>query len=151
MNKRAIVILYAGADKSPGYDVIESLANIIVAAGLSVPELIEIKDFDSDSICKAIIAKSTAECKGQSVESELIKQSIIYFVEKYKHLSDSKKGAQILSDALHGYNNPTTEDQIAFKEAMDTIISNKTKAVRLGMAKRYVDMITYVYEIVKSA
>lgn len=149
MNKHAIVILYSGSDRDPEYDVIESIASVITQAGLAVPELIEIKHFDSDSIGKAIIAKSTVECKGQSVESELIKQSIIYFVEKYKYLSDPRKGAQILTDALHGYNNPVTEDQIAFKKAMDTIVSNKTKAMKLGMAKRYVEMITYAYEVIK--
>lgn len=146
MNKHAIVILYSGSAQDPGYDVIESLANVIVSAGLSVPELIEIKHFDFDSIGKAIISKST---KVNSVDTELIKQSIIYFVEKYKHLSDPRKGAQILIDALHGYNNPVTEDQIAFKKAMDTIVSNQTKAIRVGMAKRYVEMITYAYEVVK--
>ena len=149
MNKHAIVILYSGSVQDPGYDVIESLANVIVSAGLSVPELIEIKHFDSDSIGKAIIAKSAVHCKENSVESELIKQSIVYFVEKYKHLSDSKKGSYILTDAFHGYKNPVTEDQIAFKKAMDTIVSNQTKAVKMGMSKRYVEMITYAYEVVK--
>lgn len=146
MNKHAIVILYSGSAQDPGYDVIESLANVVVSTGLSVPELIEIKHFDSDSIGKAILSKST---KIDSVETELIKQSIIYFVEKYKHLSDSRKGIQILTDALHGYNNPVTEDQVAFKKAMDTIVSNQTKAMRSGMSKRYVEMITYAYEVVK--
>ena len=138
--------MYSGNAQDPGYDTIEQLANVIVSAQLSVPELIEIKHFDSDSISKAILSKST---KIDSVETELIKQSIIYFVEKYKHLSDSRKGAQILTDALHGYNNPVTEDQIAFKKAMDTIVSNQTKAMRSGMSKRYVEMITYAYEVVK--
>lgn len=146
MNKHAIVILYSGNAQDPGYDTIEGLANVIVSAQLSVPELIEIKHFDSDSIGKAILSKST---KIDSVETELIKQSIIYFVEKYKHLSDSRKGIQILTDALHGYNNPVTEDQVAFKKAMDTIVSNQTKAMRSGMSKRYVEMITYAYEVVK--
>lgn len=146
MNKHAIVILYSGNAKDPGYDTIEGLANVIVSAQLSVPELIEIKHFDFDSIGKAILSKST---KIDSVETELIKQSIIYFVEKYKHLSDSRKGIQILTDALHGYNNPVTEDQVAFKKAMDTIVSNQTKAMRSGMSKRYVEMITYAYEVVK--
>lgn len=58
MNKHAIVILYSGADRDPGYDVIESVASVITQAGLAVPELIEIKHFDSDSIGKAIIAKA---------------------------------------------------------------------------------------------
>ena len=58
MNKHAIVILYSGADRDPGYDVIESIASVITQAGLTVPELIEIKHFDSDSIGKAIIAKA---------------------------------------------------------------------------------------------
>jgi hypothetical protein len=43
MNKHAIVILYSGADRDPGYDVIESIASVITQAGLAVPELIEIK------------------------------------------------------------------------------------------------------------
>ena len=146
MNKHAIVILYSGADRDPGYDVIESIASVITQAGLAVPELIEIKHFDSDSISNAILSKST---KVDSVETELIKQSIIYFVEKYKHLSDLRKGVQILTDALHGYNNPVTEDQVAFKKAMDTIVSNQTKAMRSGMSKKYVEMITYAYEVVK--
>lgn len=146
MNKHAIVILYSGKAQDPGYDIIEQLANVIVSAQLSVPELIEIKHFDSDSISNAIISKST---KVDSVETSLIKQSIIYFVEKYKHLSPPRRGAQILTDALHGYNNPVTEDQVAFRKAMDTIVSNQTKAMRAGMSKRYVEMITYAYEVVK--
>lgn len=146
MNKHAIVILYSGKAQDPGYDTIEQLASVIVSAQLSVPELIEIKHFDSDSISNAILSKST---KVDSVETELIKQSIIYFVEKYKHLSPPRRGAQILTDALHGYNNPVTEDQVAFKKAMDTIVSNQTKAMRSGMSKRYVEMITYAYEVVK--
>lgn len=147
MNKHAIVILYAGSDKDPGYDVIESLANIIVAAGLSVPELIEIKHFDSDSISKAIIAKS-ATCKHESAESELMKQSIVYIVEKYKHLPDNKKATKIVVDALRYYHDQSTEDAIAFKKAVDTITSNPTNAVKMGMGKKYVDMVTHAYEIV---
>lgn len=151
MNKHAIVILYSGVDRDPGYDVIESLASVITQAGLAVPELIEIKHFDSDSIGKAIIAKSAVvESKEQPVESELIKQSVIYFVEKYKHLTDSKRYAQILKDAYHGYKNPVTEDEIAFKKAMDTIASNQQKAVKIGMSKKYVEMIVYIYEFVNS-
>lgn len=146
MNKHAIVILYSGKAQDPGYDTIEGLANVIVSAQLSVPELIEIKHFDSDSISKAILSKST---KVDSVETELIKQSIIYFVEKYKHLPDPRKSAQILTDALRGYKNPITEDQVAFKKAMDTIVLNQAKAMRVGMAKKYVEMITYAYEVVK--
>lgn len=148
MNKHAIVILYSGADHDPGCDVIESIASVIVQAGLSVPELIEIKHFDSDSIGKVIVAKSVVESKGQSVESELIKQSVIYFVEKYKHLTDSKRYAQVLKDAYRGYKNPATEDEIAFKKAMDTITHNQQKAIRIGMSKKYVEMIVYIYEFV---
>ena len=148
MNKHAIVILYSGSDREPGYDVIENIASIISQAGLAVPELIEIKHFDSDSIGKAIIAKSVVENKGQSVESELIKQSVIYFAEKYRHLNDSKRYAQILKDAYRGYKNPVTEDEIAFKKAMDTIASNQQKAIKIGMSKKYVEMIAYIYEFV---
>ena len=150
MNKHAIVILYSGADRDPGCDVIESIANVIAQAGLTVPELIEIKHFDSNSISEAVISKSAVKCKKQSAESELIKQSIIYFVETYKHLTDPRKSAQILADALHGYNNPTTENQIAFKNAMDTIVSNQQKASRMGMSKRFIEMITYAYDVIKS-
>lgn len=150
MNKHAIVILYSGKAQDPGYDTIEGLANVIVSAQLSVPELIEIKHFDSDSISNAILSKSI---KVDSLETELIKQSIIYFVEKYKHLSPPRRGAQILKDALHVYNHPVTEpiteDQVAFKKAMDTIVSNQTKAMRTGMSKSYIEMITYAYEVVK--
>ena len=148
MNKHAIVILYSGADRDPGCDVIENIASVIVQSGLAVPELIEIKHFDSDSIGKSIVAKSVVESKGESVESELIKQSVIYFVEKYKHLTDSKRYAQVLKDAYHGYKNPVTEDEIAFKKAMDTIAHNQQKAIRIGMSKKYVEMIVYIYEFV---
>jgi hypothetical protein len=150
MNKHAIVILYSGKAQDPGCDTIEQLANVIVSAQLSVPELIEIKHFDSDSISNAIISKST---KVDSVETDLIKQSIIYFVEKYKHLLPPRRGVQILTDALHVYNHPVTEpitqDQVAFRKAMDTIVSNQTKAMRAGMSKSYIEMITYAYEVVK--
>lgn len=63
MNKHAIVILYSGNAKDPGYDTIEGLANVIVSAQLSVPELIEIKHFDSDSIGKALLKKSAEDSK----------------------------------------------------------------------------------------
>jgi ribosomal protein L7/L12 len=63
MNKHAIVILYSGADRDPGYDVIESIASVITQAGLAVPELIEIKHFNSDSIGKALLTKSAEDSK----------------------------------------------------------------------------------------
>ena len=72
----------------------------------------------------------------------------MYFVEKYKYLTDSKRYAQVLKDAYRGYKNPVTEDEISFKKAMDIIVRNQQKAIKIGMSKNYVEMIVYIFEFV---
>lgn len=148
MNKHAIVILYAGPDKEPGYDVIESVASIIVQAGLSVPELIEIKSFDSDSISKAILAKSLTveECKpAMEATNELLRQSVIYMVEKYKDIPEFKKNIIIFKDAIRA-KQCIDDDAKAFNSAINAITSNQEAAKRLGMGKRFIEMLVYAKE-----
>ena len=144
MNKHAIVILYAGSDREPGCNVIESLASIIVSAGLSVPELIEIKSFDSDSISKAVLSKSLTveECRQVNEENELLRQSVIYMAEKYKDIPETKRGIVIFRDAIRAQQ-CADDDAKAFNRAVNVIISNQEEARRLGMGKRFIDMLIY--------
>jgi hypothetical protein len=144
MNKHAIVILYAGSDKDPGYDVIESLANTVVTAGLSVPELIEIKHFDSDSIGKAIIAKAI-NVKPVQQKSELLKQSVIYMVEKYKGIPEANRGAVIFRDAIKA-RHCEDDDSKAFNRAIDTITTYSGEAKLYGMGRRFIEMLVYAKE-----
>lgn len=141
MNKHAIVILYAGPDKEPGCNVIESIASIIVQAGLSVPELIEIKSFDSDSVSKAILAKSLT----MDETNELLRQSIIYMVEKYKDVPDFKKNIIIFKDAIRA-KQCIDDDAKAFNRAINVITSNQEAAKRLGMGKKFIEMLVYAKE-----
>ena len=142
MNKRAIVILYSGSAREPGCNVIESLASIIVQAGLSVPELIEIKSFDSDSISKAILSKSLTikECRQVNEENKLLKQSVIYMSEKYKDIPETKRGIVIFRDAIRA-RQCIDDDARDFNRAINVIISNQEEAKHLGMGKRFIDML----------
>lgn len=148
MNKRAIVILYSGSAREPECDVIESLANIIVSAKLSVPELIEIKSFDSDSISEAILTKSLTveECKpAMDEEDELLRQSVIYMVEKYKDIPEFKKNIIIFKDAIRA-KQCIDDDAKAFNRAINVITSNQEAAKRIGMGKRFIEILVCAKE-----
>ena len=141
MNKRAIVILYAGADKSPGYDVIESLANIIVAAGLSVPELIEIKDFDSDSISKAIIAKaSKISFTEDTTESRIIEEARTKAIQLIKSKYSGATGhisltRDIVMARYHHHENTMDDDERTLLDAIEVIMDIPQKRLNTLLPK----------------
>lgn len=58
MESRAIVILYSG--KEPPATVIEAIGNTLVANGVCIPELLQIKVLDADSVASAIVARTVA-------------------------------------------------------------------------------------------
>ena len=54
MESRAIVILYSGKETPAA--VIEAIGNILVTNGICIPELLQVKVLDADSVASAIVA-----------------------------------------------------------------------------------------------
>ena len=56
MESRAIVILYSGKETPAA--VIEAIGNTLVANGVCIPELLQVKVLDADSVASAIVART---------------------------------------------------------------------------------------------
>lgn len=56
MESRAIVILYSGKETPAA--VIEAIGNTLVANGICIPELLQVKVLDADSVASAIVART---------------------------------------------------------------------------------------------
>lgn len=143
MNKHAIVILYSGNAQDPGYDTIEGLANVIVSAQLSVPELIEIKHFDSDSIGKALLKKSVEDSKisftEDTTESRIIEEArtkAIQLISKYNgatgHISLTR---DIVMAKYHHNANAMNDDERTLLDAIDVIVDIPQKRLNTLLPK----------------
>jgi len=69
MESRAIVILYSG--KEPPAAVIEAIGNTLVANGVCIPELLQVKVLDADSVASAIVARTVTSDKKQKDKDAL--------------------------------------------------------------------------------
>lgn len=56
MESRAIVILYSGKETPAA--VIEAIGNTLVANGVCIPELLQVKVLDADSVANAIVNRT---------------------------------------------------------------------------------------------
>ena len=68
MESRAIVILYSGKETPTA--VIEAIGNILVVNGICIPELLQIKVLDADSVANAVVARTVASDAKQQDEDE---------------------------------------------------------------------------------
>jgi hypothetical protein len=68
MESRAIVILYSGKETPAA--VIEAIGNTLVVNGLCIPELLQIKVLDADSVANAVVARTVASDAKQQNEDE---------------------------------------------------------------------------------
>lgn len=141
MNKHAIVILYSGADRDPGYDVIESIASVITQAGLAVPELIEIKHFDSDSIGKAIIAKaSNISFTEDTTESGIIEEARTKAIQLIKSKYSGATGhisltRDIVMARWHHSINAMDDDERTLLDAIEVIMDIPQKRLNTLLPK----------------
>ena len=141
MNKHAIVILYSGNAQDPGYDTIEGLANVIVSAQLSVPELIEIKHFDSDSIGKAIIAKaSNISFTEDTTESRIIEEARTKAIQLIKSKYSGATGhisltRDIVMARYHHHANDMNDDERTLLDAIEVIMDIPQKRLNTLLPK----------------
>lgn len=68
MESRAIVILYSGKETPAA--VVEAIGNILVVNGLCIPELLQIKVLDADSVANAVVARTVASDAVQQNEDK---------------------------------------------------------------------------------
>ena len=69
MESRAIVILYSGKETPAA--VIEAIGNILVVNGICIPELLQVKVLDADSVANAVVARTVASDTKQQDEDAL--------------------------------------------------------------------------------
>lgn len=144
MNKHAIVILYSGADRDPGYDVIESIASVITQAGLAVPELIEIKHFDSNSIGKALLTKSAENSKisftEDATESGIIEEARTKAIQLIKSKYSGTTGRisltrDIIIAKYHHHANIMDDDERTLLDAIEVIADIPQKRLNTLLPK----------------
>lgn len=68
MESRAIVILYSGKETPAA--VVEAIGNILVVNGICIPELLQVKVLDADSVANAVVARTVASDAKQQDEDE---------------------------------------------------------------------------------
>lgn len=75
MESRAIVILYSGKETPAA--VIEAIGNILVANGICIPELLQVKVLDADSVASAVVARTvTRDAKQQDNDESTLEHAM---------------------------------------------------------------------------
>ena len=106
MKINAVVILYMG--KEPTQEQIEAIASTAVQSQLCMPEMLEIKHFDSDAVAKLLVDKSAAD----KLSSDNEKVEIVKVEELEGH--DKLRAVKCLKEVL----------QVPLKTAKDMIDEN---------------------------
>lgn len=163
MNSNAIVILYNG--KQPSVEVIEKICGIIVGCGVAMPEFLEIKHFDSNSIANAIIAKVADKERIQVVNEQPsdIENALIFVSEKFNTSSLYGTRKNSFVDMLHFMDNvrnaviiaqtsPYEDENAALLNAIEIISKNKDTISRALREKYKISsqVIQVINEIYKS-
>lgn len=133
MEPQAIVIVYSG--KAPQPTVIEELARVMVTEKVTVPELLEIKHFDGDSLAKAIVTKAIVDFTKNNQNNdtkEVVKHALTLLSKVFDHeirvANVNPLGLVDLHVAINyqynDYKYKKTERSEAFYNAMSVIESN---------------------------
>lgn len=135
MESRAIVILYSGKETPAA--IIEAIGNILVVNGLCIPELLQIKVLDADSVANAVVARTVASDAVQQNEDENALEHAMKFLSttfeneiRIANGSDAL-GICVLDRAVRKYTNSAT---YGFKKELHAaleIIKNATIPAKL--------------------
>lgn len=129
MNKHLLVISWKG--RGIDSNIVANIAQYLVDAGVSIPELITTIYKDDEGILsstKKIDGKANLTIpltKLFSVENESIKQAVIFIGEKYRKLLNQEStlvfACLLTKDANSGYVNIGTEESAALLNALKII------------------------------
>lgn len=140
----AIVICYVGKAIQP--EAVQALQQIITNSCNAMPELINIKHFDSDSIAKAILARGAenvvVEDKTVDIVEEARKKAITLIKSKYSGITGAIKLAKDIAIAkYHSSMNMADDEQTILLEAVAVIADIPEKELNVKLQKALRDTI----------
>ena len=127
MKTNAIVFLYMGEE--PTQEQIEAVATTVVKSKLCIPEMLEIKHFDSDAVAKLLVDKSAAD----ELSSDNEKMEVVKVEEIEGH--DKLRAVKWLKEIL----------QVPLKTAKDMIDENTIRINLNVPSKRKIDLLCGLY------
>lgn len=93
MESRAIVILYSGKETPAA--VIEAIGNTLVANGVCIPELLQIKVLDADSVASAIVARTVA-CDTKQRDKDALEHAMKFLSTTFETEIRIANGSDVL-------------------------------------------------------
>lgn len=138
MESRAIVIMYSG--KEPPAAVIEAIGNMLVVNSICIPELLQVKVLDADSVANAIVActipSDTKQKDGDALEHAMKFLSATFENEIRTANSSDVLGVIVLDRAVRKY---VSSANYGFKKELYAALEiiNNTKAIPTKLCKTY--------------
>lgn len=133
MESRAIVILYSGKETPAA--VVEAIGNILVVNGLCIPELLQIKVLDADSVANAVVARTVAsDAKQQDEEENALEHAMKFLSTTFENEirianSSDVLGICVLDRAVRKYiSNENYGFKTELRTALEIIKNNRLPA-----------------------
>lgn len=165
INNYALIILWEGREMPD--TLVTEIANVMVSNGVSTPELLTVKQMDSDEIAKALINHSVATkplVKENAPEKDAVKEAVIYIGKRFEATLANANGNYVpfalsLSNALREAKNtlsfnslsPNHVDERAIVNAVE-ILATKKDTIPTTLARKYhfnqkvVNVIAQIYK-----
>lgn len=167
INNYALVIIWEGREMPT--PMITEIANVLVSNGVATPELLTMKQLDSDELAKAIINHSIvkkAVVDNDIPEKDHVKEAVMFIGKRFESTLANANGNYVpfalsLSNALREAKNtlsfnslsPNHANERAIVNAVE-IIATKKDTISTTLARKYhfnqkvVDVIAQIYKSV---